>query len=97
MSDKPVLKEIIIESFKLGYRLIGNYYQGAIDLSPYFYSAHFVSVFLFIDTARVYRNEEYIGEIMADLGSYGLKRDELFLTTKLSMSIVWLLIADYYC
>ncbi len=44
MSDKPILKKIITESFKLGYRLIGNYYQGAIDLSLYFYCAHFVSV-----------------------------------------------------
>jgi len=39
-----------------------------------------------IDTAKVYRNETIIGEIMADLGSYGLKREDVFLTTKLSTS-----------
>lgn len=43
--------------------------------------------FLFLDTAKVYRNEATIGEIMADLPSYGIKRDDLFLTTKLSMSM----------
>ena len=43
---------------------------------------------LFLDTAKVYRNESIIGEIMANLGSYGLKREDLFLTTKLSNDVV---------
>lgn len=79
MKDEALLKEIISESFKIGYRLIGN----CIFVILFFLlNVHSVS-----DTAQVYRNEAMIGNIMANLKDYGLKRDEIFLTTKLGNKI----------
>ncbi|CAG2170400.1 unnamed protein product [Oppiella nova] len=39
-----------------------------------------------IDTAAVYQNEEYIGEVIENLHEFGLKREDVFITTKLSPS-----------
>jgi diketogulonate reductase-like aldo/keto reductase len=37
-----------------------------------------------LDTANVYQNEEFIGEVVQNLDELGLKREEIFITTKLS-------------
>jgi len=39
-----------------------------------------------IDTANVYHNEEYIGEVIEKLNDFGLKREDVFITTKLNAS-----------
>lgn len=64
------------ETLSLGIRLIGN-------LSFVLHS----QTFGFVDTATVYRNEEYIGDVLADkkfLDSIGVTRQDLFVTTKVA-------------
>ncbi|CAG2170398.1 unnamed protein product [Oppiella nova] len=39
-----------------------------------------------IDTAAVYQNEEYIGEVIENLREFGLKREDVFIITKLNPS-----------
>lgn len=47
----------------------------------------FISTNYCIDTATVYKNEEFIGDVLSDekyMNSLGLKREELFITTKVA-------------
>jgi len=39
-----------------------------------------------IDTANAYQNEEFIGEVVQNLDELGLKREDIFITTKLNAS-----------
>lgn len=62
---------------------MGSFLSSEGDVGPVVKSAILEHGYRHIDTASLYKNEEAIGRALQDCFSQGIKREDIFVTTKL--------------
>ena len=80
------LRPVVYEAIRSGYRLIGMLQLRHIQKEKR------VLKLGSIDSATVYRNEEVLGQILKEVfadPSFGVKREDLFITSKLCESFIY--------
>lgn len=96
MKSEEELRPVVRQAIREGYRLIGVYFEEEYELwkkkdasavyLPSFVCRKWDILFFLLDSATVYRNEQVLGRVLEEIfqdPSFGVKREDVFLTSKL--------------